>query len=258
MAKLIGVHHSIICRYERGEAKPNIDVVTNAALALKTTASYLLGENEDATLFETKYGHHIVMYPFEGMYVHEGMAALIAQRLSQKLPISLSIATNDYGFELLAPKKIDIETYITPDLFDTKNLFEDIQMSINAVELGRRKFRDIAKISGLIFQGFPGNKKKERHLQSSSSLLFNVFQDFEPENLLFLQTHEEVRTFQLEETRLRAALEKIKTQKIIISKPEGFTPFDFPIIVDTLRREKISSEKLEDQVLKLLSELDEY
>ena len=207
--------------------------------------------------FETKYGHHLVMYPFEGMAVHEGMAALIAQRLSKKLPISLSIATNDYGFELLAPKKIDIEKYITNDLFSTENLFEDIQMSINAVELGRRKFRDIAKISGLIFQGFPGNMKKERHLQSSSSLLFNVFQDFEPENLLFLQTHEEVRTFQLEERRLRVALQKINTQKKIISRPNGFTPFAFPIIVDTLRREKVSSEKLEDQVMGLLMEIED-
>jgi ATP-dependent Lhr-like helicase len=204
--------------------------------------------------FETKYGHHLVMYPFEGMYVHEGMAALIAQRISKKIPISLSIATNDYGFELLSPKKMDVEEYIDYDLFHTDNLFDDIQMSINAVEMGRRKFRDIAKISGLIFQGFPGKMKKERHLQSSAGLLFNVFQDFEPDNLLFLQTYEEVRTFQLEETRLRLALEKIKTQKLVIRKPEGFTPFAFPIIVDTLRREKISSEKLEDQVLRLLKE----
>jgi len=206
--------------------------------------------------FETKYGHHIVMYPFEGMYVHEGMAALIAQRLSQKLPISLSIATNDYGFELLSPKKIEVEKYITSDLFSEENLFEDIQLSINAVELGRRKFRDIAKISGLVFQGFPGRIKKERHLQSSSALLFNVFQDFEPDNLLFLQTHEEVRTFQLEESRLRKALNKISHQEIIISKPNGFTPFSFPIIVDTLRREKVSSESLEDQVMSLLSEME--
>ena len=95
--------------------------------------------------------------------------------------------------------------------------FEDIQMSINAVELGRRKFRDIAKISGLVFHGFPGNMKKERHLQSSSALLFNVFQDFEPNNLLFFQTHEEVRTFQLEESRLRKALDKIAKQKLVIT-----------------------------------------
>ena len=80
---------------------------------------------------------------------------------------------------------------------------------------------------------------------------------FEPENLLFLQTHEEVRTFQLEERRLRVALQKINTQKKIISRPNGFTPFAFPIIVDTLRREKVSSEKLEDQVMGLLMEIED-
>ena len=204
--------------------------------------------------FETKLGHHIVMYPFDGMSVHEGMAALIAQRLSKKIPISLSIATNDYGFELLSSKKIDVEKLIDYDLFSTKDLFEDIQLSINAVEMGRRKFRDIAKISGLVFQGYPGKFKKERHIQSSSSLLFNVFQDFEPDNLLFLQTYEEVRTFQLEESRLRNALEKISKQKLIINRPNGFTPFSFPIIVASLRREKMSSERLEDQVARLLEE----
>jgi ATP-dependent Lhr-like helicase len=182
---------------------------------------------------------------------------LIAQRISKKIPISLSIATNDYGFELLSPRKIDIEKFIDYDLFSTEQLFEDIEQSINAVELGRRKFRDIAKISGLIFQGYPGKMKKERHIQSSSGLLFNVFQDFEPDNLLILQTYEEVRTFQLEESRLRAALEKIGNQKLVISRPDGFTPFAFPIIVDTLRREKVSSESLEDQVLQLLAEREE-
>ncbi|MDG2450411.1 MAG: ligase-associated DNA damage response DEXH box helicase [Saprospiraceae bacterium] len=232
-----------------------VEMLKLKGLLLKQAERSILPKENEFLIeyFETKYGFHLVMYPFEGMAVHEGMAALIAQRLSQKLPISLSIATNDYGFELLAPSKIEIDKYITDDLFATENLFEDIQMSINAVELGRRKFRDIAKISGLVFQGFPGNMKKERHLQSSSSLLFNVFQDFEPDNLLFLQTHEEVRTFQLEERRLRLALDKINHQKKVLSRPSGFTPFAFPIIVDTLRREKVSSEKLEDQVMRLLA-----
>ena len=236
-----------------------IEMEKMEGLFAKQAAKSILPKRDEFLIeyFETKYGFHLVMYPFEGMYVHEGMAALVAQRLSEKINISLSIATNDYGFELLAPKQIPIEELITDDIFDTHNLFDDIQKSINAVELGRRKFRDVAKISGLIFQGFPGNQKKERHLQSSSSLLFNVFQDFEPENLLFLQTHEEVRTFQLEETRLRTALEKIKTQKKIVKRPNGFTPFAFPIIVDTLRREKVSSEKLEDQVMDLLAQLEE-
>lgn len=215
--------------------------------------SYLPSENEFLIEYiHSDEGYHLLMYPFEGRFVHEGMAALIAQRISSQLPITFSIAMNDYGFELLSDKEIDVEKLITQDLFSTSRLWEDIQSSMNSVEMARRKFRDIAKISGLIFQGFPGNQKKDRHLQSSSSLLFDVFRDYEPDNLLFLQTYEEVLTFQLEEARLREALKRIKCQKLIISRPKKFSPFSFPLIVDGMR-EKVTSEKLEDRIQKMLA-----
>ena len=200
--------------------------------------------------FQTKEGYHLVMFPFEGRYVHEGMGALIAQRISKDIPISFSIAMNDYGFELLSDKRINVEEVITPELFDPKGLAIDIQSSINATELARRRFRDIARISGMIFQGFPGKMKKDRHLQASSSLLFNVFQDYEPDNLLYIQTYEEVMTFQLEEARTKAALNRILNQKIKIIYPSHPSPLAFPIIVDRLR-EKMSTEKLSDRISKM-------
>ncbi|NNL93731.1 MAG: ligase-associated DNA damage response DEXH box helicase [Saprospiraceae bacterium] len=200
--------------------------------------------------FETKEGFHLLMYPFEGRYVHEGMGALIAQRLSRILPISFSFAMNDYGFELLSDKKIDVEKLIKKDLFSPNGLGTDIQSSINATELAKRRFREICRISGLIFQGFPGKVKKNRHLQASSSLLFGVFQDYEPENLLYLQTYEEVMTFQLEEARMKNALNRIQNQTFIVSYPQKPTPLAFPIIVDRMR-EKMSSEKLNDRIAKM-------
>jgi len=200
--------------------------------------------------FETKEGYHLLMFPFEGRYVHEGIGALIAQRLSKMMPISFSIAMNDYGFELLSDQKIDVEKFIIPSLFSPTDLGLDIQSSINATELAKRRFRDICRVSGLIFQGFPGKAKKDRHLQASSSLLFGVFQDYEPNNLLYLQTYEEVMTFQLEEARMRAALERIQNQKIVIKYPKSPPPLAFPIIVDRLR-EKMSSEKLKDRIAKM-------
>jgi ATP-dependent Lhr-like helicase len=199
---------------------------------------------------ESKEGYHLLMYPFEGRFVHEGMGALIAQRLARKVPISFSIGMNDYGFELLSDKKIDLEKYLTKDLFSSKDISKDIQASINAAELARRRFRDIARISGLIFQGFPGKAKKDRHLQASSSLLFEVFKDYEPENLLFLQTFDEVMTFQLEEARMVKALERIQSQQFIIQYLKKPTPLSFPIMVDRLR-EKMTSEKLEDRIAKM-------
>lgn len=205
--------------------------------------------------FESKEGYHLIMYPFEGRNVHEGMAALIAKRLSMIMPISFSLAMNDLGFELLSDQEIDVDKLITADLFTTKNLTSDIQSSINSVEMSRRKFRDIARISGLIFTGYPGRQKKERHLQASSQLIFDVFRDYEPDNLLFKQTYEEVMIFQLEESRMRKCLQKITKSHIIISRPSKATPFSFPIIADRLSREKLTSEKLEDRIRKMTAEL---
>ncbi len=200
----------------------------------------------------SKDGYHLMAYPFEGRFVHEGIAALVAKRIADLYKISFSIAMNDYGFELLTDQPIDLDI-ITKELFSTENLILDIQGSLNSVEMARRRFRDIAKISGLIFQGYPGKAKKNRHLQSSSSLLFDVFKEYEPDNLLYQQTYEEVLTFQLEESRMRRALERIQTQKLVFQQPKGYTPFSFPIIVDRLNRERLSSESMADRVKRMIA-----
>ncbi len=208
---------------------------------------------EGETLVEyiqTKDGHHLFVYPFEGRLVHEVMAALLAYRLSRRQPITFSIAMNDYGFELLSDQPIPVEVATLAELFTTENLFEDIQRSINAAEMAKRKFRDIAVIAGMVFQGYPGNFKQNKHLQSSSSLLFGVFTEYDPENLLLRQAYQEVFDFQLEEARLRAALERIVTGEILFKKPAKLTPFAFPIKVDSLR-ENLSSEKLAARVKRM-------
>lgn len=222
---------------------------------LQSERSFLPGDDQFLVeYFETKEGFHLLMYPFEGRQVHEGMGALLAQRISAIQPMSISIAMNDYGLELLSDSEINPEAILTPELFSTHNLELDIQASINAVEMARRKFRDIAKISGLIFQGFPGKLKRERHLQSSSSLLFDVFHDYEPDNLLYLQTYDEVMTFELEEARMRKVLTRIQNQEIVLVRPEKVPPFAFPLMVDRLR-EKMSSERLEDRIEKMKVQL---
>lgn len=201
--------------------------------------------------FETTEGHHVLMYPFEGRFVHEGMAALVAYRISKIKPITFSIAMNDYGFELLSDQEIPIEEAVETDVLGTEDLMKDIQASINSTEMARRKFRDIAAIAGLVFKGYPGKPVKDRHLQSSSQLFFEVFHEYEAHNLLFRQAYEEVLDFQLEEARLRKALERIGTQKIHIMHPEVPTPFAFPIMVDRLR-EKLTSEQLKDRIQKMV------
>lgn len=205
----------------------------------------------------SREGCHVFFYPFEGRYVHEGMSTLIAHRISITTPITFSIAMNDYGFELLSDQDIPIEDAINNDLFSAENLIEDITKSLNNTELAKRKFRDISQIAGLVFQGFPGEQRKSKHLQMSSSLFFDVFQQYEPDHLLLQQAFEEVLFFQLDEIRLRKALLNISRQKIILNYPERFTPFAFPIMVDRLR-EKMSSEKLIDRVRKMQLQLEKH
>ncbi len=220
-------------------------------MQLQRERSHLPKKNEFLVeYFHTNEGYHVLMYPFEGRAVHEGMAALIAYRMAQIKPITFSIAMNDYGFELLSDQDIPIYEAIETNVLGNEELLKDIQASINSTEMAKRKFRDIAAISGLIFKGLPGQKIKERHLQSSSQLFFNVFHEYESHNLLLLQAFEEVMDFQLEEARLRMALNRIAHQKIIITEPEKPTPFAFPIMVDRTR-EKLTSEKLEDRIRKM-------
>lgn len=200
---------------------------------------------------ETKDGFHLFVYPFEGRLVHEAMAAILAWRISKITPITFSFAMNDYGFELLSDQPIPVDDSNVYELFSTENLFADIQRSVNSTEMARRKFRDISVIGGLIFQGMPGEKVKARHLQNSASLLFNVFTEYDPGNLLVKQAYGEVMEQQMEEERLRNMLERIQASEVVITFPQQLTPFCFPLKVDSLR-ETLTSEKLEDRIRKML------
>jgi len=199
---------------------------------------------------ETKDGFHLFVYPFEGRLVHEAMAALLSYRISKIIPITFSFAMNDYGFELLSDQPIPLDDSNVYELFAEENLYEDIQRSVNAGEMARRKFRDIAVIGGLIFQGMPGEFVKQKHLQSSASLLFNVLSEYEPNSLLLRQAYNEVMQQQMDEIRLRNMLQRVAKSDIKITYPVKLTPFCFPIKVDSIR-ETVSSEKLEDRVLRM-------
>jgi ATP-dependent Lhr-like helicase len=224
-------------------------------LLLQEHLSHVPKENELLIeQIETKDGFHLFVYPFEGRLVHEAMAAILAYRISRITPITFSIAMNDYGFELLSDQAIPVDDTNAYELFSPDDLLNDIQRSVNSTEMAKRKFRDVAVIGGLIFQGMPGEKKKARHLQSSASLLFKVFSEFDPHNLLLRQAHQEVMDQQMEEARLRDMLERIQQSKIIITYPQQLTPFCFPIKVDSMR-EDLSSEKLEDRVKKMQQQL---
>ncbi|HLT42117.1 MAG TPA: helicase-related protein, partial [Sphingobacteriaceae bacterium] len=185
--------------------------------AEQSRRSYLPKENELLLEYiQTKYGHHLFIYIFEGKFVHEGMAAVLAYRLSKIKKMTFSIATNEYGIELLSDEAIPISEEILEELFSTKEIHLDIQNGINTTEMARRQFREIAGISGLVFKGYPGKHIKTKHLQANAGLFFSVFEDYEKDNLLLRQAYDEVFTFQLEIARMYAAFKRIETHKIIL------------------------------------------
>jgi len=235
----------------RGKERDEELIFLKPLFDLQRERSHLPSEKEFLIeYFESTEGYHVLMYPFEGRFVHEGIAALVAYRIAQITPITFSIAMNDYGFELLSDQPVPIEEAIETNVLGVEGLSRDIQASINSIEMARRKFRDIAAISGLVFKGYPGKPVKDRHLQSSSQLFFQVFNDYEAHNLLLRQAFEEVMDFQLEEARMRRALNRIAGQKIVMTTPDKPTPFAFPIIVDGMR-EKLTSENLEDRIKRM-------
>ncbi|UFK97219.1 ligase-associated DNA damage response DEXH box helicase [Kaistella faecalis] len=204
-------------------------------------------------MIETRDGHHLFMYPFEGRLIHEVMAALIAFRISKITPISFSMAMNDYGFELLSSQEIPIDEDVLKDILSKENLIQDVLSSVNATEMARRKFRDIAVISGMVVQNYPGIQKNNKSLQASSGLIFNVLEDYSPENLLLKQAYAEVFNQQIDEHRLTNAFKRIENSKIILKFANAFTPLSFPIKVDSLRQ-SLTSEDLDSRIMRLQKE----
>jgi ATP-dependent Lhr-like helicase len=204
---------------------------------------------------QTREGSHLFLYPFEGRLVHQGLGALFAYRLAQLAPISFAIASNDYGIELLSAHRAPLEDALEAGLLDTRHLLHDITASLNAAEMARRQFREVARVAGLVFPGFPGQLKSMKQLQASSGLIYDVFARYDPGNLLLEQARREVLDRQLERSRLARALARLGHGRVTVLDVARPTPLAFPILVDR-SREEVSSEKLADRVRRMTLPLE--
>jgi ATP-dependent helicase Lhr and Lhr-like helicase len=204
---------------------------------------------------KSRDGWHLFFFPFEGRVVHEGLAALLGWRLSRIRPITFSMSANDQGFEMLSAEPPPIEEGLGEDLFSPDNLRSEILAALNATEMARRQFREIARVTGLVFPGFPHAGKSARQLQASSSLFFDVFQRYDPGNMLLAQAEREVLERQLEQSRLADTLRRLSDASILLMDPPRVTPLAFPLLVDRTRN-KVSSESLGDRVRKLQAKLE--
>ena len=220
---------------------------TQARLSKLPSAGELLLE-----LVDTREGRHLFLYPFEGRSVHEGLAALLALRLTRVQSSTLSFAVDEYGLEILAPKGYAFEELLTPDLLTSQNLEADLKEAVNLSELARRQFRGVAQVAGLVFTGYPGARKTNRQLQVSTATLYNVFREFEPQHLLLRQAEREVLA-RLEINRLETTLARLQTLPWTWTTPRRPTPLGFPLVVTRLRA-NLSSETLTERLERMMKQ----
>ncbi len=204
----------------------------------------------------TREGEHLFIYPFAGRLVHEGLATLLAHRLSKRLPATLVLSANDYGLELLSPEPLDLDAHDLRALLVRDALLEDLLECVNTGEVARRQFRDIARIAGLVFPGYPGAGKSVRQVQASSGLMYDVLARWDPDNLLLDQARREMLSRELEFSRLDATLERLAGVDLCLQTPPRLTPLAFPLWAERLQNRVVSSEDWRTRVTRMVERLE--
>jgi ATP-dependent Lhr-like helicase len=203
--------------------------------------------------FRSREGHHVFVYPFAGRHVHMGLASLLAWRLSRHAPNTFSLSVNDYGFELLAAEPLDVGAVLDQRVFDETDLLADVMASLNSSELALRRFREIARVAGLVFTGYPGAPKSTKQLQASSSLFYEVFRKYDPQNRLLGQAEGEVLAQELDIQRLKASLKRLRAQRMEAVTLRAPSPFALALMVERFR-EQLTTQKLADRLARILTD----
>jgi len=245
---LAGAEQGDFFEPELEAARPMLE--TQAHLSRLPTPKTLLIER-----LESREGHHLFIYPFAGRNAHIGLGSLLAWRLAKDAPNTFSISINDYGFELLSALPVDPAPLRDQSLFDEGDLLHDVFASLNSSELARRRFREIARVSGLISTGYPGQPKSTRQLQASSTLFYEVFRKYDADNMLLTQAQSEVLSQELDIKRLAEVLARMRQQKVAYVDLAVPSPFALPLMVERFR-EKLSTEKLKDRLDRMLKDME--
>jgi ATP-dependent Lhr-like helicase len=205
--------------------------------------------------FRSREGYHLYVYPFSGRHVHLGLASLLAWRLARDRPNTFSMSVNDYGFELVAAAEFDLAPVMDKRVFGTADLLHDVLASLNSTELAQRRFREIARVAGLVFQGYPGQPKSTRQLQASSGLFFEVFRKYDKGNLLLGQAEREVLSQELEISRLRATLARLLRKSLEHVELRHPSPMSLPLMVERFR-EQLTTEQLSSRLDRILADME--
>ncbi|MEO7051551.1 MAG: ligase-associated DNA damage response DEXH box helicase [Rhodanobacter sp.] len=183
----------------------------------------------------TREGDYLFVYPFAGRLAHEGLAAVLSHRLARIAKADYGYAVNDYGLAITARTLPPLDTEAMQQLLHPWGLRRDIRASINLTELARRQFREVARVAGLVFNGYPGSDKTLRQLQVSSGLLFDVLRQHDPDHPLLWQAEREVLDLQLDYSRLRDCLIRCARSRLLWVDTPRLTPLAFPLWVERLR-----------------------
>jgi ATP-dependent Lhr-like helicase len=229
-------------------ARPMLE--TQQRLSRIPTPATLLVES-----FQSREGQHLYVHPFAGRHVHLGLASLLAWRLARERPNTFSISVNDYGLELVSAEPFDLAMVLDGSVFATTDLLHDVLASLNSSELAQRRFREIARVAGLIFTGYPGQPKSVRQLQASSGLFYEVFRKYDRGNLLLSQAEQEVLSQELELSRLRATLERIAARQLDVVTLRHPSPMSLPLMVERFR-EKLTTEQLSTRLDRILRDME--
>ncbi len=205
--------------------------------------------------FQSREGQHLYVYPFAGRNVHLGLASLLAWRLARAQPNTFSISINDYGFELVSAEPFAIEPVLDQSLFSGADLLHDVLASLNSGELAQRRFREIARVAGLISTGYPGQPRSARQLQASSALFYEVFRKYDAGNLLLSQAENEVLSQELELSRLAGTLERMRARRLVFAPLRHPSPMSLPLMVERFR-EKLSTETLAARLERILKDME--
>jgi len=201
-------------------------------------------------------GHHLFLYPFGGRHVHMGLAQLLAWRLARVQPNTFSLSINDFGLELLSVQPVDVAPLIDKRVFATRALMADVLASLNTGELAQRRFREIARVAGLVFSGYPGAPKSTKQVQASSSLFWEVFRKYDAGNQLLTQAENEVLAQELELGRLTSTLRRMAASEVQLVDLAVPSPFALPLMVERFR-EELSTEKLADRLQRILADAEQ-
>ena len=161
---------------------------------------------------------------------------------------------------MLAAEDVDLAPVLDRSAFaersaDGADLLHDVLASLNSSELARRRFREIARVAGLVFTGYPGAPKSTKQLQASSGLFYDVFRQYDPANRLLGQADAEVLAQELDIGQLGDCLARLRRWRVDPVVLKAPSPLALALMVERFR-EQLSTEKLADRLARIVADAE--